>query len=339
VLGIFGKNGVYNADWWDDCGAGSRSYISPAFRLYTNYDGLGAHFGNTGVAATASDATNASVYGAIQGSSDAQLTLVVLNKSSLPVQGTFALNGGTAYASARAWGFDQNSPALVARTAPILNAGGTSFSYTLPALSATTIELQAATPLPVTLTEFTGQAQADGSNLLRWRTATEVNTAAFEVQRSANGHDFRTLLRVPAAGSSGPRSYSAHDTTPDIETGEATTYYRLRMLDEDGSVAFSPVLALAQKAGISPLTLAAFPNPVLAGLALKLVVQNPGSAQSAQLRLTDALGRVALNRTVTLPSGANTLNLTEAASWPRGLYLLTLSSNTGSVARLKVSLE
>ena len=340
VLGIFGKTGVYNADWWDDCGAGSRSYISPAFRLYTNYDGLNAHFGNTSVAATTADATTTSVYAAIQGSSANVLTLVVLNKSGQPVQGTFALSGGTPYATARAWGFDQTSPALLARPAPVLNAGGTGFSYTVPALSATSIELSTSNPLPVSLVEFTGQAQADGGTLLRWRTATEANTAAFEVQRSSDGRAFRTLLRVPATNTATAHTYSARDAAPAGGASELLTYYRLRVLDKDGSTAFSPVLVVARPAGVAPvLTLAALPNPAPAGTALQLAVQNTGPAQPALLHLTDALGRVVLSRSVVLPTGALSLPLPEAAAWPRGLYLLTLRGVYGAAARQKLALE
>lgn len=340
VLGIFGKTGVYNADWWDDCGAGARSYISPAFRLYTNYDGLNAHFGSTSVAATTADVANTSVYAAIQGSSANVLTLVVLNKSSQAVQGTFALGGGTQYATARAWGFDQTSPALVARSAPTLNPGGTSFSYTVPALSATTIELKTSNPLPVTLLEFTGQAQPDGATLLRWRTATEANTAAFEVQRSPNGREFSPVFRVPATNTATAHTYSASDAAPAGGSSALLTYYRLRVLDKDGSTAFSPVLAVSRPAGNAPvLTLAALPNPAPAGTAVQLAVQNAGPAQTARLHLTDALGRVVLNRAVTLPTGAVFLPLPEAATWPHGLYLLTLRGIDGATARQKLALE
>ncbi|MBO2011485.1 glycoside hydrolase family 44 protein [Hymenobacter negativus] len=340
VLGIFGKNGVYNADWWDDCGAGSRSYISPAFRLYTNYDGLGAHFGSTGVAASTSDATNTSVYAAIQGSSETQLTLVVLNKSSQAVQGTFALSSGAHYATARAWGFGQSSPTLVARPVPTLNANGDGFSYTVPALSATTIELTANSPLPVTLIEFTGLAQADDSNLLRWRTASEHKAAAFEVQRSPDGHEFRPVSRVLATNTATAHSYSMLDRNAPANPAGPSLYYRLRLLDLDGSATFSPVITLSRPtAAVPTITLAALPNPVPAGSPAQLAVQNTGPHQSAYLHLTDALGRMVLGKTVSLPAGSTVMQLPEAAVWPRGLYLLTLRSANGAVIRQKVAVE
>ena len=256
------------------------------------------------------------------------------------MQGTFALSGGTPYATARAWGFDQTSPALLARPAPVLNAGGTGFSYTVPALSATSIELSTSNPLPVSLVEFTGQAQADGGTLLRWRTATEANTAAFEVQRSSDGRAFRTLLRVPATNTATAHTYSARDAAPAGGASELLTYYRLRVLDKDGSTAFSPVLVVARPAGVAPvLTLAARPNKGPAGTALQLAVQNTGPAQPALLHLTDALGRVVLSRPVVLPTGALSLPLPEAAAWPCGLYLLTLRGVYGAATRQKLSLE
>ncbi len=341
VLGIFGKTGVYNANWWDDCGGGSRSYISPAFRLYTNYDGQNARFGSTSVATTTSDVASTSVYAAIEGSSEARLTLVLLNKSSQPVAGTLRVSGGPAYAAARAWGFDQASPALVAQAAPVLDADGRGFGYALPALSATTIELTAAAlPLPVVLVEFTGQAQPDGSNRLRWHTASESGAAAFEVQRSADGRAFQLLLRVPATNTPMPRAYEARDAYPPAgELGGALTYYRLRLLDQDGRATFSAPVALARAAGpVATFSLTALPNPA-AGVPVTLAVQNPAPAQPAQLRLTDALGRPVLSRDVALSAGESRLPLPEATGYRPGLYLLTLRRADGTVARQKLAVR
>ena len=54
ALGVFGREGLYLANYWGD-GAGNGqlpSYIKAAFQLYRNYDGKGATFGDTAVAAT-----------------------------------------------------------------------------------------------------------------------------------------------------------------------------------------------------------------------------------------------------------------------------------------------
>lgn len=77
VLGIFGREGVDLATLWqppqlDQPGA-------YAFRIYRNYDGAGAKFGDTSIAATSSDQSLLSIYAAQR--SDNAVTLVIINKS------------------------------------------------------------------------------------------------------------------------------------------------------------------------------------------------------------------------------------------------------------------
>ncbi|HVW62893.1 MAG TPA: T9SS type A sorting domain-containing protein [Puia sp.] len=56
-------------------------------------------------------------------------------------------------------------------------------------------------PLPLTLTDFSGQTTT-GGNLLKWTTASEQNTAWFEIQRHTPGSAFVTIAKIPAAGNS-----------------------------------------------------------------------------------------------------------------------------------------
>ena len=84
-------------------------------------------------------------------------------------------------------------------------------------------------PLPVELISFSGQCN-DGAVQINWSTATELNSAAFLVQRSANGFDYTTVATVPAAGNSNQmRNYAIVDST-----NSNSNYYRLIEIDTDG---------------------------------------------------------------------------------------------------------
>ena len=50
ALGIFGQQGLFAANWWDD--GSSAVYVNSAFNMYLNYDGRGHKFGNTSIAAS-----------------------------------------------------------------------------------------------------------------------------------------------------------------------------------------------------------------------------------------------------------------------------------------------
>ena len=91
--------------------------------------------------------------------------------------------------------------------------------------------------LPVELVSF-GGTSAPGGVQLSWTTASEEGTARFEVERSTDLWTWGTIGSVAAAGNSQAlREYSLLDPRP--MAGE--NYYRLRMVDLDGSEAYSPI--------------------------------------------------------------------------------------------------
>jgi hypothetical protein len=114
----------------------------------------------------------------------------------------------------------------------------------------------ATNPLPVQLATFTATRQPSGSVALAWTTASEVNSALFELERSADGSTFGLVAAVPAQGySASPHAYATRDAT----TLAGPLYYRLRLVDADGTAAYSPVAIVAgsQPSGIFLLA----PNP------------------------------------------------------------------------------
>lgn len=156
----------------------------------------------------------------------------------------------------------------------------------------------AAAPLPVELVAFAGQATPAGVTL-RWQTASEHNSAYFVVERSSTGQgDFQPLGQVAAAGSSAQaRRYAFTDPAP-----SARNYYRLRQVDRDGQLAFSPVIAV-QEVG---LNLQAYPSPasdaltVTGAVGALLVVLNQQGQPVQQLTLTTCAQQLSLG---SLPEG------------------------------------
>jgi len=102
-------------------------------------------------------------------------------------------------------------------------------------------------PLPVQLVSFTGQHN-NGVNVLEWLTATETNVSHFEVERSVDGKDYEMLGAVEAAGNSTePRDYSFLDR--DLPAGGL--YYRLRIVDQDNTYAYSDIVYLSTSSGVA----------------------------------------------------------------------------------------
>jgi hypothetical protein len=167
-------------------------------------------------------------------------------------------------------------------------------------------------PLPVELTAFTAQRQAAGV-LLKWTTASEKNSARFEVQRSADGKSFGTIASVEAQGQSTQAlTYSALDR----QAPAGTSYYRLRQVDRDGKASLSPVVAVSEA---SDVTL--YPNPARAELHLVLPV-------AARYRVLNSTGSVVLAGDA--PAGDATLRV---ETLPAGLYQLEVTSAAGRTTR------
>ncbi len=91
--------------------------------------------------------------------------------------------------------------------------------------------------LPVELTAFAAQARLRDVRL-SWTTASECNSSHFEVQRSTDLWTWSVIGSVEAAGNCiGTRHYAHVDPAP--VPGES--FYRLRVVDNDGSAATSAI--------------------------------------------------------------------------------------------------
>jgi hypothetical protein len=87
-----------------------------------------------------------------------------------------------------------------------------------------------ATPLPITLLEFKGKLQGENT-LLNWSTSSEFNSKNFEIEKSYDGSNFKTIGFVQAAkNSTALRQYNYFDREIAVEKN----YYRLKMFDVDG---------------------------------------------------------------------------------------------------------
>ncbi|WP_139489388.1 glycoside hydrolase family 44 protein [Brevibacillus dissolubilis] len=136
VLGIFGKEGVYLGTYWKMVnGLKEAPYHSAAFKMFTNYDGNNATFGDTKVKAETTDIENSSIYGSVFQDSDNNLHLIVINKNyDHEMNAVLNIGGTTNYTSARVFGFDSNS-AVITEREPITNITNNTITYTIPKLT------------------------------------------------------------------------------------------------------------------------------------------------------------------------------------------------------------
>ncbi|MBO0359586.1 T9SS type A sorting domain-containing protein [Hymenobacter sp. BT186] len=174
------------------------------------------------------------------------------------------------------------------------------------------------TPLPVTLVSFTGKLR-NNQVALNWVTASELNNKLFEVQRSASGQEFETILTREGKGTTSSRtSYEAVDSQPLM----GLSYYRLKQVDRDGTYAYSPVVAI-NNGGLASATF--YPNPTTGKLTIILPQGQAGASQ--KVYITDLAGR--LVRSQELPANGE-ISLSELQA---GTYLVSVGTGANRIVQ------
>jgi len=187
------------------------------------------------------------------------------------------------------------------------------------ALSFQTASVQVTTPLPLTLVSFDATA-GDGTVLLQWKTASEQNVSHFEVERGIDGSVFTPIGQVAATGNSRvPQHYQLTDPAP----GTGRIYYRLKMIDLDGSITYSRVVTVS----VTPRLMVTFisPNPFTDAISVNLQLGQP---QQVDIRLLDATGRQIRSLLFNGQKGMNTVQVRQLERLSNGLYIIQLHTDS-----------
>ena len=174
--------------------------------------------------------------------------------------------------------------------------------------------------LPVTLSSFDVQKD-NKSILLKWRTAFEMNTNYFSLERSSNGINFKEIGRVAAAGFSNlGRDYTYNDnSTTDLK---GTVYYRLVTVDVDGSKQLSTIKKIAL-AGNEIFISNVYPTIAKAGAIVSYNIQS-AKKQLATISLILADGKMLQSNTITVSTGIAVYKTMLPANASTGMVYLSV---------------
>ncbi|SEJ81746.1 Por secretion system C-terminal sorting domain-containing protein [Dyadobacter sp. SG02] len=167
--------------------------------------------------------------------------------------------------------------------------------------------------LPVKLIDFSTAREGDKATLA-WSTSEESNSDYLEVQRSGDGKNWEKLISVPAKGES---SVEAHYSAVDESPMGGRNYYRLKMIDKDGTFALSKIrdVEFDLKAGYT-----LFPNPV----SDKLNFKSAADWQSvSNIKIYNAQG-VEVYTSPSVP-----VKEVSVKNLPSGTYVVKLSRRSG----------
>lgn len=169
--------------------------------------------------------------------------------------------------------------------------------------------------LPVKLSYFKGYRQKNAAVLL-WEAATENNVKQYELEQQNTETGKWIMKSIVAAQNSSPSAYKTEDVP--FLYKHAFVNYRIKMVDNDGTFGYSPVVKISFANGENGLTL--LNNPVSATVNFR--VNGLNDNQKAEASIIDLGGRK-VNNTVVVGNGNQQISTTVL---PAGIYILQVQT-------------
>lgn len=177
-------------------------------------------------------------------------------------------------------------------------------SVTLNAFASKILITETASALPIDLVDLTANWQDEQGVMLHWTAENADNFSHFEVEKSINSFDFSPIATVKI--NTDTNDYQQLDNAS-TKRSEPVWYYRLKMVDLDGSFDYSDIVSV--EVPTNNTTISVFPNPAreqiqIAGIEngqVEIIGMNGQiikrlALQSTELNINDLLAGIYLLR-------------------------------------------
>lgn len=170
--------------------------------------------------------------------------------------------------------------------------------------------------LPLTLIDFNGAYISAGVSLI-WNTFNEQNALTTEIQYSTNGSGFTGIGIVKAKNTPGNNKYMFYHK--DIPENASKLFYRLKLVNADGSFLLSNIIVLNTKStGHGKVLL--FPNPTKNNSSINVIAK---SAQHITINIYNSIGLLVSTQNTLLLKGNNSVVLRNADRFLAGNYFIS----------------
>jgi hypothetical protein len=173
-------------------------------------------------------------------------------------------------------------------------------------------------PLPVELISLNTNCLTNAISI-NWETASEYNSAYFDVEKSRDGSNWSLVNTIPAAGNSITTiNYSVLD---DENSENELVYYRLHQYDLDGNTkVYGPISSMCE--GSTDFDVSIYPNPSNGNVTFKI---NNSIAQTIEIKLIGADGKNISTVKKIIDAGINILPIS-FSSLKSGMYVVKIIS-------------
>lgn len=182
--------------------------------------------------------------------------------------------------------------------------------------------------LPVKLTSFDSRLMAS-KVVLDWATSEEVNFSHFIVERSANGKDFKDVTMIFTDENSMKFKYSYSEAVN--ESASSLLYYRLKMVDQDGSFKYSAIRIIKLNQKNTQVTVSTYPNPVTSEL--RITIPSGWQNKKVTYDMINLSGVVVKHSVTQNASQTETLQVNDLRA---GTYVIRLNAGNESSTQMIV---
>lgn len=187
------------------------------------------------------------------------------------------------------------------------------------------------TVLPITLSSISASTK-NNTVELNWTVESALNNSHFEIERSNDANQYTVIGKVAGAGTT---AQTVQYSFTDIDPASATNFYRLKLVDNNGSFKYSAVVR-AKPAGELTNVLQVYPNPVTDKINLKVTA---AAAANSTIKLFNTAGGVVYAQEKKLVKGENVIIINRPADLTGGVYLLQVNTNNGIFNTSVISIQ
>jgi len=175
--------------------------------------------------------------------------------------------------------------------------------------------------LPVQWLYFDGETIDNKINSLRWATESESNSDHFNIQRSKDGVSFENIGSHVAQGNT---TVTTHYTFDDENPFEGPNYYRLELVNTDGSITHSSTILLVIAS--DGLGYNFYPNPTNDVVFYQYEAKQK---QNLRIEVLDVLGKQIISKDVISVLGTNNIPV-DLTAFPAGTYMVRVHNQQSS---------
>jgi Secretion system C-terminal sorting domain len=180
--------------------------------------------------------------------------------------------------------------------------------------------------LPVTLINWSAALAGLDKVQLNWKTAAAINFNHFILQRSTDGNTFSNIQTIAAKTSN---STEENYNYTDKLSFTGVVYYRLAMVDKDGSTVYSTIAVVSMK---SETNVKIYPTVVENG---SIFIETGKTYTQGKIELFDMNGRAVLNTNSNFSGTSQQVSLqpVNGSRLTAGSYIVRISANNEVLAK------